>query len=168
MRSTVSGLLIGVAFAGCGSSDPQATSTPTRPAEATAATTTSADTEPIGDKLSALCQDVNDEGAEFDQRVDQLASAEKYDELAKYLRASLEKARPFDEKVEQLDPPADERAAFRRYVEANQRLRRLLAQAAGAIERRAFDEMQEAGELAGQVSQVRLDAALELGADECG
>jgi hypothetical protein len=37
-----------------------------------------------------------------------------------------------------------------------------------AVESRAFDEVQEISQTAEQVSQVRLEAALELGADECG
>lgn len=151
----------------CGDDTSQpAAATPT--ATATAPAATAATNEPIGERLSALCEDVNDAGENFDQRTDELASAEKYDELAAYLRESLQTAEPFDEKVEALDPPPDERAAFRRYVEANQRLRRLLADLADAVERRAFGEVQEISRTAEQVSQVRLEAALDLGADECG
>ena len=154
---------------GCGTEDPPA---PARNTQATAtATATAAPTStahPIGDDLSALCRDWNVKGDKLNARFEQHANAGEWAAAAESLRAGLKVAAVFDRKVAALDPPADQRAAFERYTGTLRRLRALTVELADEVEVGNVEALGDLRTRFDQVRQARLEAALDLGADDCG
>jgi len=159
MRTLVA-LLAVLTLAGCGSTTREAVPSPTAPA-----TTVEDSIEP---QLSALCTQYNPTAEKINARIRAHLEAGALDDAADGFKEYLATAAKFDAEVAALDPPDDEAGALRRYRGANKRNRELMREFVGDLEAGDTSTASAIKEDVDRLQQARLDAALELGADECG
>lgn len=160
--------IVAILVAGCGSDPPtpttqppQATSTPTATIAATATPV------PIAKRMNAICKRWQPRADALNARFRALTNQGEYAAAAGEIRKGEAVQRRVDDQLAELEPPTNQADVFRRYVGARRRLTALLPDLADAVEAADAGRAQDINEQIGRVRQARLDASLDLAADEC-
>jgi hypothetical protein len=180
-----------VVLTGCGGSSPSssaasttprsASSTPaaSRNTSATAVASTAAahhcDPEPcqltradLAARLDALCLRGNAAVKQADASLEQATRARDYTKAAAAMESALREFPPYQLVVQGLTPPAQDRAAFTRYVDLTQRIDGLSQRIVAAGRTRDTPEVIRLSELVQEALATRATAALDLGTKHCG
>ena len=155
MKRLVAASAATLALAACSSSSgpaPQTTAAVTTQAAVTTATTTTSPALTPAQfitKLNALCRAGN-----------------KQQRKANQATTKAELAVKVNREIEQLAPPAEDSAAFKRYTTALDRLAGIMSRVADLLN--TGTDFSGLSSLLDQVDRSRVQAAIDLGADDCG
>lgn len=166
-RLTVA-LLAGVVLCGCGDdkTPEQTASSPTATPERTA--TAGVTHDEFVEDLNRTCSGDKRRLDELNDQLSRDADAGNYEGAADALQALTSLAEPHWEQQRQLEPPAEDQAAFTEYMDAQQQFQGLMRRYIRALRTHDDDALESMAPLVEDTGNERLRAAIKLGADDCG
>ena len=154
---------------------PPATSTTPASAAASTAAGHHCDPEPcqltraeLAAKLDALCLRGNAAVKRADATFEQATKASDYTKAAAAMKAALREFPPYQFAILGLTPPAQDRAAFTRYVDLTRRIHGLSDRIVAAGRTRDTPEAIRLSQLVREELATRTRAAVDLGTKHCG
>ena len=119
-------------------------------------------------ELNAICKEGNDQVAGLNAAASEALANSDFAELARTFGEASAAYGEFLPRLDRLDVPAEDAEAFRRYRETLDRQRRLVRRMAIAARNGRTGEIVSLAQAANTEAKQRLNAAVDLGADECG
>lgn len=159
------GLVAVLLLAGCGGNGSDPTPRPTA-APTTVATATSRPElthAAFVKKLDRICQgDINDLGKEAE------AAGGDTEKLAGIVRSVAGRINAIRHRQEQIDAPAEDQAAYRRYLNAQRRMAAIFTRMGATLDDGDVSQTRYFMSLIDGVRAARTRAALDLGLERCG
>lgn len=118
-------------------------------------------------KVDALCVRGNAAVNQADARFEQATDATDYANAAAAMEAALLQFPPYEDTIQGITPPAQDQAAFTRYVDLTRRIHGLSTQIVAAGRARNTPEIVRLSHLVREEFATRTRTAVDLGAKHC-
>jgi hypothetical protein len=156
-----------VSLAGCGDDDSSESGATSRTEEATTSAPEVSHEEFVA-RLNRICEAGNRKAAQLETEFQEATESNNYAQAAEILSQAIKTNEPFIAQFEELTVPPEDQAAFDRYATETRQIAGLNERLVDALREQDPAEIERLGSIAEEARNRRTQAAIELGADECG